>query len=497
MSKHIISIMFAATALTGCGGGGDSSPSTPPPEVKKGIFTDSPVKGLYYETETQSGLTNDLGEFSYIEGESITFRLGGSVLGVSKAQTMITPLTLTGVKALQNQREITDAFLSESPNSFERAINIATLLQGLDQDGNPQNGIDLGNAHQKLSDLNIPLRVKSHGFSASQEYNQARTIMQTNHPLSFINAAEHLYETLGVEIESSLISKQTNNNNATSQESISFEYDSQNRITSVHYDRNNDGTPETTRTFTYDNEGRLSSIFNSSDNTTQALVYDSNNRLISRNTEDGNLLSLTEAFDYQNNQLSKFTLDKSSDGQIDYKTNFNYDAELKLAGYEIDLDGDDQIDKTTSIDRQNGKIVRFTENSQGNNSVDIAYSYDSKGNKISQQIKTSETDTTQAKFFYDARNNLSRYELDTDLDGKADYIESYKYNMNKQRTLYLRDDNADGQWNFLAQYFYDANGNRIKMIEDSDGNGIVDKIWEAKLQGAKLESTWQEIAKQL
>ena len=498
MNKQILSIVVSASFLTGCGGGSDSSPSSPPPELQTGVFTDSPVKGLYYETETQSGMTNELGEFTYIEGETITFKLGGSLLGVSKAQGIITPFTLTGVKALRNQREITNAFLSPTPNSFEKAINIATLLQGLDIDGNPENGIDLGSAHQNLANLNIQLLQKSTSFTNNPQYTQARTLMQVNHQLSFVEAAEHLYSNLGVEIESSLISKQTNNSNSATKESISYEYDTQNRIAAVHYDRNNDGTPEVSHTFTYDDEGRLSTIYNSADDSTQTLLYDSNNKIVSRNTESPESSGLREAFDYQDDQLKQFKLDKSADGQDDFITNFNYDTEQNLAGYEIDSDGDNQVDKTIAINRNNGKVIRFTEsNTDDTNNIDIAYNYDSRGNKISQQIKTSESDTSQAKFFYDSQNNLSRYELDTNLDGVADLIESYKYNTSKQRTLYLRDDNADGQWNFLAQYFYDANGNRIKMIEDSDGNGIVDKVWEANLQGAKLESTWQEIAKKL
>ena len=49
----------------------------------------------------------------------------------------------------------------------------------------------------------------------------------------------------------------------------------------------------------------------------------------------------------------------------------------------------------------------------------------------------------------------------------------------------------------MAQYFYDINGNRVKMIEDSDGNGVVDKKWEANIQAAILNSTWEDSSKEL
>ena len=497
MKKHLLSLSVITASLAGCGGGSDSP--APATEVKTGVFTDSPVKGLYYETPTRSGLTNEAGEFNYLEGETITFKLGASILGISQAQEIITPFTLTGVKALQKQQEITNAFLSQTPNSYEKAINIATLLQGLDQDGNHSNGIDLGNAHEALSNLSIPLLIKASGFTGNLQYTEARNIMQTSHPLSFVNAAENMYESLGINIESNLIAKQTNTSNNTFFESVNFEYDQENRISAIKYDRNNDGQADTTQAFTYDQAGRLHTIFNSANNTTQTLTYDANNQLVSRITENGTSVSLNEAFAYQGTKLTRFSLDKSANGQDDFSTQYIYDTDNNLAGYEIDEDGDNQTDKTVSMSLKNGKISRFTENNPDNSILDIAYSYDAKGNRIAQNIQTSnsETNFTNAKFFYDDADNLIRYELDKDLDGKADYIESYKYNQNKQRTQYLRDDNANGKWNFMAQYFYDINGNRIRMIEDSDGNGIVDKKWEAAYQAAILESTWNDIANKL
>lgn len=497
MKRHLLGLTIISAALTGCGGGGDSS--SPSAEVKKGVFTDSPVKGLYFETKTQSGLTNEAGEFKYIEGESITFKLGGSVLGVSKAQEVITPFTLTGVKALQKQQEITNAFLSQTPNSYEKAINIATLLQGLDQDGDHENGIDLGNAHEALSNLTIPLLVKASGFTGNLQYTEARSIMQSTHPLSFVNAAENMYDNLGINIESNLISKQTNNANNAFFESIEFEYDEENRISAIKYDRNNDGQAETTQAFTYDQAGRLHTIFNSADNTTQTLGYDANDKLVSRETAVGNTISQNEMFEYQGATLTRFRLDKSANGQDDFSTQYIYDADNNLAGYEIDEDGDNQTDKTVTMSIKNGRINRFTENNQNTNAIDIAYSYDNNGNRIAQNIQTesSSGNFTNAKFFYDNANNLIRYEQDNDLDGKADYVETYKYNQNKQRTQYLRDIDANGKWDFMAQYFYDINGKRIKMIEDSDGNGIVDKKWEADYQAAILDSTWNDIANNL
>ncbi|MEE9310096.1 MAG: hypothetical protein V3U64_03680, partial [Cocleimonas sp.] len=64
--------------------------------TKMGIFTDSPTEGLHYSGPSFSGLTNRDGEFKYRQGETVTFSLGGTVLGSTKGAAVITPLSLFG-----------------------------------------------------------------------------------------------------------------------------------------------------------------------------------------------------------------------------------------------------------------------------------------------------------------------------------------------------------------------------------------------------------------
>ena len=58
------------------------------------MFYDSPVEGLEYQTQTLSGLTNEKGEFQYHAGETVTFSIGGLVLGSVLGSSMITPAHL-------------------------------------------------------------------------------------------------------------------------------------------------------------------------------------------------------------------------------------------------------------------------------------------------------------------------------------------------------------------------------------------------------------------
>lgn len=97
----------------------------------KGKFIDAAVQGLSYSTTTQSGVTNANGEFSYVEGEEITFKVGNVVLGKALGQAEITPITIA---------QKTDA---NATIESKLAQNIAAFLQTLDADGDESNGISI------------------------------------------------------------------------------------------------------------------------------------------------------------------------------------------------------------------------------------------------------------------------------------------------------------------------------------------------------------------
>lgn len=119
-----ILISLILLGLGGCNDNGsddDNSEET----VATGTFTDSPVAGLRFETQSQSGLTDTNGTFRYQEGENVTFYLGDLELGQSPGAEVLSPVDLSG------SGSITD----------EKALNIAILLQTLDEDGDLNNGI--------------------------------------------------------------------------------------------------------------------------------------------------------------------------------------------------------------------------------------------------------------------------------------------------------------------------------------------------------------------
>lgn len=123
MKKISLLAVSVSLALTGCFGGSDNS-STPsnddknPTPTAENRFIDSAVEGLYYETGSgQTGFTDAQGHFNSTAGDSVRFYLGGE-----------NGLPVGAVSS----REVTSPF--EATGKFDRAVNLAILLQSLDAD---------------------------------------------------------------------------------------------------------------------------------------------------------------------------------------------------------------------------------------------------------------------------------------------------------------------------------------------------------------------------
>ncbi|KGJ97630.1 DM13 domain-containing protein [Colwellia psychrerythraea] len=132
--------------LTACGSDDKSTeqqtslPPTPSVTTLTGVFLDSAVKGLNYKTASQSGQTNELGEFSFQADEMITFSIGAIELPSTLAALYITPL---------------EVYQTNNINQIE-VVNLLRLLQSLDLDGDASNGIEITESvHQLAANLSI------------------------------------------------------------------------------------------------------------------------------------------------------------------------------------------------------------------------------------------------------------------------------------------------------------------------------------------------------
>ena len=117
MKKKIVLSSIATVAvlsLVGCGGG--SSDTTV--ATGKSFYLDSAVSGINYKCGTQEGITDAEGAFTFDVGSSCTFYLGDIQL-----------------------RDIAADVLKDGESIVEDDAKIAQLLQTLDEDGDPTNGI--------------------------------------------------------------------------------------------------------------------------------------------------------------------------------------------------------------------------------------------------------------------------------------------------------------------------------------------------------------------
>jgi DNA-binding beta-propeller fold protein YncE len=84
----------------------------------------------YVTTSGLTGTTNSAGFFNYVAGDSVTFSLGSVKFPSVVAGDLVSPLELTGA----------------SSANHPGALAIARLLQSVDSDGNPENGITVNRA---------------------------------------------------------------------------------------------------------------------------------------------------------------------------------------------------------------------------------------------------------------------------------------------------------------------------------------------------------------
>lgn len=125
--------------------GSDNSNSNSP---LSGVFLDSAVQGVQYSSVTQSGTTDANGTYLYLDGETVTFTLNGTVLGETLSSEVLTPMDLQDVT-----------------KHSDYGLNIIRLLMTLDADGNPENGI----AIETAAPLNVDFNQSTDNFAADTE----------------------------------------------------------------------------------------------------------------------------------------------------------------------------------------------------------------------------------------------------------------------------------------------------------------------------------------
>lgn len=133
-------------------------------------FVDSAVSGLEYRCSSgNGGVTNDLGEFTCEDNNSVEFLLGDTSLGEVNVTKLMTPYSL---------------FQGDE----QSAINLAQLLQTLDRDANLSNGIDI--------DDEILATLPILNFNSASFDEEAQLALGERALVKEVHAQEHLDDTL-------------------------------------------------------------------------------------------------------------------------------------------------------------------------------------------------------------------------------------------------------------------------------------------------------------
>lgn len=166
----MLSVSLAACSL----GDGDATV-----DLIDGVFLDSAVQGLSYRSTTQSGVTDEYGGFTVDRGEQVLFSIGELTLPTVLAKETITPLDIFSTTSVDDPR----------------VVNLARLLQSLDTDGSPDNGIEISPAAAMAA---TPVDFASVTFEADVANLVANSGSQTVALVNGATALAHLQDTLSV-----------------------------------------------------------------------------------------------------------------------------------------------------------------------------------------------------------------------------------------------------------------------------------------------------------
>jgi hypothetical protein len=420
-------------------------PATPPGEVLTGFLLDSAVSGVAYETPTLKGVTGVNGSFQYREGEAVNFKLGDTLLGRIIGQAEVTPFDLAGADAVTGI-DIYSALNNEYDLSFHAVINIIVLLQSLDRDADPGNGIEISPDVSALL-LGVKLDVIEDWATFQREAALLHALAEANMRALFDTpravakpgpALKHLYATMGVKPRTVRL---------TGEEEVSGSVDPTQHWVYTSADvleqfklLREDGSLETQANYEFDANGNL----------TEEAVDANGDGL-----HDYNVV-------YQYNSHGDPTLevqDEGLDGLPESTTSWEYQYDnhnKKIKQSEIDFDG---VWKTINDyeydDKGNLTYHKWVCNAAVYDLIEPCFEqhYEGEVGRIEDRISTYE---------YDARGNTIRATVDVTADGTQDEVNIYEYDVMGNLTW---DDNEH------ERYEYDANWNVIRK-QHYNGDGI-------------------------
>ena len=329
--------------------------------VLTGYFTDSAVEGLTYKTDTQSGVTDLNGAFTYQAGETVAFSIGAFMLGESAtAAPKMTPLDLIPDSFLPTTRnELSPLLRNKAINTaeviaFRKLSNMLTFLQALDYDKDASNGITIADG------MGIVLEGVSIDFAAElTEFKEAiplRRVMSAAVTQNFIGsgfikeagqALNHFYQ--AQEISHSFKAQATfsvdTDANGEPNSITTYTYDDNGNRLNYSFDTDANGEPNSITTYAYDTDGNQ--LTQSEDTNgdgeaneiyTYTYTYDDNGNMLTKSVGDSPYEIFTYTYDDDGNRLTE-SIDFNFDGDPDQILTYTYDGDGNTLTKSYDVNG--------------------------------------------------------------------------------------------------------------------------------------------------------------
>ncbi len=488
-------------------------------DTQTGVFVDGPVVGLHYQTLTRSGLTNGKGEFAYEEGETVTFTVGGVVLGTTKAKDRLSPFDLFGMAPPTDALELRQLLRDNVITDFDRAANIALFLQALDADRDPSNGIDVTNWGATLAGVPFSFDEDFADFAFGWFQRFAAAYPGVHRHIDVASVLPHLYATLGLTVMSQVPVTHVVDygNDGINDVTNTLTVDDLGRVIRIRGDSNGNGVVDRDDSTTYDPRGLIAGydyrrdsgedgvfervesyayVFDDDGNVTSSVVQDTTHGVV------GLKQSFTSTYDIAGNLLA--TLQENDNGgngsvESSRKETYTYDlgGRLLTSRFETDTDGDGAANDITSESRTwsaDGFLAQTVTELDGDvdgvadSRQSMVYTRDLAGRALTQAAELHVGDAvilrSQRMFTYDAQGNLlaDAYEEDSDANGTIDYrstrTATYLADGRLLDEVTTTDGDADGTPNSQSTTLrtYDAAFNLIGEIteRDANGDGVID-----------------------
>lgn len=443
MTLKPLSILVAAATLSGC----------LLDDAETGTFPIPGIKGLTYETSTQSGSLNN-SQFKFEEGESVQIKLGNQTLFTLDAESAIEFEELIS-QWPSTEEELQQAYFENDQfEAFQYLANFMQLIHNLDADGDADNGFDLSQ-YSNEQNLDIDLSVTPDTFYTTTLLELADTL-GSQRSAAPMNSIGQLFDLGGshIAIEQLATQASDDDNDGTTDEIRTYQYDEMGLELGYQEDSNGDDISDNQFTYAYNASGLQTSQLSETD-----FDYDGSFDRVWGETTEFNELNLPSS--------ATFYSDHNGDGISDYETLAEYEYNSKglvINEVETELNSEGGADSYTYLaysynddDQLTQKVVTSDDDADG--SIDskkiYTYSYTATG-KLLQEIRSD----------------------DDDNDGVEDErrIEDYTYNENdEQLSIALKDYDNEGTLGFnqTQLYTYNAAGEQLtyQLIVDYYGDG--------------------------